>query len=67
MPALLAIYERIHCCILEFLGIFLQIFRNLKYRNPRNETEALVLLKKRNKKDTFVILKFVWLISQCNT
>ena len=36
------------------------IFRSSKYRNRRNKTEALVLLKKRDKKDTFVILKLVF-------
>ena len=35
--------------ILIGLGFRLPIFRNSKYRNSRNKTEALVLLKKRNK------------------
>ena len=35
--------------ILIELGIHLKIFRSSKYRNSRNKTEALVLLKKRNK------------------
>ena len=35
--------------ILIGLGFCLQIFCNSKYRNSRNKTEALVLLKKRNK------------------
>ena len=35
--------------ILIGLGICLQTFRNSKYRNSRNKTEALVLLKKHNK------------------
>ena len=34
---------------------------------PRNKTEAVVLLQKRNKWDIFVILRLIWLIiSQCN-
>ena len=40
--------------------IRLKVFRNSKYQNPRNKTEALVLLKKRNK---FVIFRLVWLIT----
>ena len=39
-------------------------FRNSKYRNSRNKTEVLVLLKKRNKYIAFVIFKLI--ISHCN-
>ena len=39
----------LNIAILIGLGIHLKIFRNSKYQNSRNKTEALVLLKKRSK------------------
>ena len=60
------IYEKIHYYILEFLHEF-EFFYNSKYRIPRNKIEALVLLKKHDKK--FCNFKqFAWLIiSQWST